>query len=357
MYLDYNSTIQPSREVLEAMILTEPLNPSSIHSYGRKARAILEEVRQKLMKIFHIPSGYRIIFTSSATEANNLLVRSFDQVFASAIEHPSILKNDIAGILPVTREGVVEVENLEVRPSQLHAIMLANNVIGTINPIQELAAKIQQEGGLLHVDAVQGPGKIAMNLTDLAADSYSLSSHKMGGPLGVGLLIYNPDKISLKALIRGGGQEYGLRSGTENIQAIKGFSLALDQLENRLQSMARVKSLRDWLEREILKTAPEIVIFGKGATRLPNSLALNMPGVKSEVQVAFFDSSGIAVSAGSACSAGRIDKPLVQLALGYSYDEASSSLRVSLGPENSQEEVKFFLQKWQELYQKSKNYD
>jgi cysteine desulfurase len=356
MYLDYNSTSKPSREVLEAMILTEPLNPSSIHSYGRKARAILEETRTKLSKIFRIPKGYRTIFTSSATEANNLFLNSCDKVFASATEHPSILKNDLAGILPVTREGLVDFEKLTISPFRVYAIMLANNETGVINPIKEIAEKVRKAGALLQVDSVQAPGKIALDLEALGADAYSISSHKMGGPFGIGCLIYNQDKISLKALIRGGGQEFGLRSGTENIQALRGFSVALDQLEVRLSSMKKIQELRDWLELEIKKTAPEIIVFGAGAPRLPNTLSINLPGVKSEVQVAYFDSHGIAVSAGAACSAGRVEKPLVQMAMGYSYEEAASSLRISLGPENRLEEIKFFLAKWQELYQKTKNY-
>jgi cysteine desulfurase len=355
MYLDHNATTPPAREVLEAIFLAEPLNPSSIHSYGRRARAIMEEARNKIIKLFKVPKGFRVIFTNSATEANNLIMNSFDEVYASATEHPSILGGKIKSLIPVTREGLVTLQ--EISEGSLYAIMLANNETGVINPIKEIAGKIQANKAFLHVDAVQGPGKIPLDLSELSADSYSISAHKLGGVVGVGLLIYNQDKIPLKPIMKGGGQEYGLRPGTENIPAIRGLSVALDLLEARLQKNQENQKFRDQLELEIKAIAPEAIIFGEGSPRLPNTLSITMPGVKSEVQVAFFDSHGLAVSAGAACSAGRVEKPSVQLAMGYSYEEATTSLRISLGPNNKEEEIKFFFTKWQELYKKTRNHD
>ena len=355
MYLDHNATTPPAREVLEAMLIFDPLNPSSIHSYGRKARAIMEETRNKIIKLFQVPKGFRVIFTGSATEANNLILNSFDKIYASATEHPSILGGKITNLIPVTRQGLVDLQ--EIAADSLYTIMLANNETGVINPIKKIAGKVRDGKAFLHVDAVQGPGKIPLDLSDLGADSYAISSHKLGGPVGVGLLIYNQETIALKPLMKGGGQEYGLRPGTENILAIRGLSVALDLLEARLQKNQANQKLRDQLELEIKKIAPEVIIFGEGAPRLPNTLSITMPGIKSEVQVAFFDSQGLALSAGAACSAGRVEKPLVQLAMGYSYEEASTSLRISLGPNNQKEEMKFFLANWQELYKKTRNHE
>ena len=201
---------------------------------------------------------------------------------------------------------------------------------------------------------MQAIGKIPFNWAEIAADAFTISGHKFGGPYGVGCLIYNPEIFKLKPMMLGGGQEYGIRPGTENVVAIHGMGVAVSAIEDRVMRMQRdIAPIRNYIEDQISTFCNEVIIFGKEATkRLPNTTSMTMPGVKSEVQVAFFDSHGIAVSAGSACSAGRVEFPHVQMSMMSSYEEASCTLRVSLGINNTIDEAKFFVEKWKELYTK-----
>lgn len=359
IYFDNNATTGVSEAVAKAMIevIQEPMNASSIHSFGRKARILVETTRQKVKSSLDVPKNFKVIFTGSATEANNLIINSTKsdgmKVFVSATEHPSILKTKIDRQLKVNENG--EVILSEIQDKGLYSIMLANNETGVIQPIKELLDAVRHAGSFLHVDAVQAIGKIPFSCSKTEADAFTISGHKFGGPYGVGCLIYNPDVFQLRPMMQGGGQEYGLRPGTENVVAICGLGVALSEIEARVVRMQRdILPIRNYIENEISSFCDSVVIFGKNSLkRLPNTTSITMPGVKSEVQVAFFDSYGIAVSAGSACSSGRVEFPHVQMSMMSSYKEASCTLRVSLGINNTMEEARSFVEKWKELYTKN----
>ena len=366
VYFDNNATVQPSQNVIEAMmeVLQRPLNASSIHANGREARRIIEKTREKLRNTLSIPQEYRIIFTSSGTEANNTVIESARtegyQIYASAIEHLSVMAMKPKYLLPVNQDGELCLDSLSKicqnneTSKAILSVMLANNETGVIQPITEVKKITDEQAILLHVDAVQGPGKINFKIDELGADVVTISGHKFGGPQGIGCIIYNTNTFKIIPLVMGGGQEYGLRSGTENIAAIHGLGIACNELENRTAKMHNeIKVIRDFIEKELITACPDAVIFGKNAqNRLPNTTSIMMSGVKSEVQVAYFDANGFAVSAGSACSASRVENPYVQTAMGYSYDEGSCALRISLGIDNTFEEANRFINKWVELYKR-----
>ncbi len=358
IYFDNNATTAPSDAVVKTMIelIQEPMNASSIHSFGREARNLVESARKKIRSFLGVPKDFRIIFTGSATEANNMIINSAKlndmKVFASSVEHPSILKTKVDEQLKVNRNG--ELMLSEIQEKGFYSVMLANNETGVIQPIKDILNAVRNVNSSLHVDAVQAIGKIPFNWAEIAADAFTISGHKFGGPYGVGCLIYNPEIFKLKPMMLGGGQEYGIRPGTENVVAIHGMGVAVSAIEDRVMRMQRdIAPIRNYIEDQISTFCNEVIIFGKEATkRLPNTTSMTMPGVKSEVQVAFFDSHGIAVSAGSACSAGRVEFPHVQMSMMSSYEEASCTLRVSLGINNTIDEAKFFVEKWKELYTK-----
>jgi cysteine desulfurase len=358
IYFDNNATTAPSDAVVKAMIelIQEPMNASSIHSFGREARNLVESARKKIRSFLGVPKDFRIIFTCSATEANNMIINSAKEskkkVFVSAVEHPSVLKAKPDKELQVNQNG--ELILSEIQENGFYSVMLANNETGVIQPIKDILNAVRNVNSSLHVDAVQAIGKIPFNCAEIAADAFTISAHKFGGPYGVGCLIYNPEIFKLNPLMLGGGQEYGIRPGTENVVAIHGMGVAASEIEERVVKMQRdILPIRDFIEDQISTFCNEGIIFGKDATnRLPNTISMTMPGVKSEVQVAFFDSHGIAVSAGSACSAGRVEFPHVQMSMMSSYEEASCTLRVSLGIHNTMDEAKFFIDKWKDLYTK-----
>lgn len=361
IYFDSNASARKSAGVLNAMLelQSEPLNPSSIHSYGRRARKVIEDARQKVAAAFKVPKHFRIIFTSSATEANNMVLHSIKatgiDVFISETEHQSVLKNGAGKFIPVNENG--ELNLSAVNSYGFYSVILANNETGVVQPMSDIVAKVRSTNSFIHSDAAQAAGKITFDCSIIGADAYTISSHKCGGPYGVGCLIYNPDVLNLRPLLIGGGQEQGMRAGTENVVAIHGFGVAMEEVHIRNIKMQKdVLPIRSFIEDAVCKQ--DVIIWGKNAKhRLPNTVSLTMPGVKSELQVAYFDSHGIAVSAGAACSAGRVDYPHVQIAMGADYEQASCTIRVSLGIENTIDEAKFFVQKWHELYNKYKNCD
>jgi cysteine desulfurase len=361
IYFDNNATTKRSVAVVNGVsdLLYEPLNASSIHSYGRNARNLVESARGKIASALCVPKGFRILFTGSATEANNMIIHSaklnYMRVFACKTEHPSINKIGIDKYLSVDVNGEVMLD--EIIDVGLFSVMIANNETGVIQPIKKVLERVKSIGSVLHIDAVQAIGKIPFSCSEFAADAFTISGHKFGGPYGVGCLIYNPNTIKVHQLMFGGGQEYGVRPGTENVLAIHGLGIAISEVDARVQVMQeKILPLKNYIESEIQDFCSEVRIFGKDAKeRLPNTISITMPSVKSELQVAYFDSHGIAVSAGAACSAGRVEFPEVQIAMMSTYEEASCTLRVSLGIENTMDEAKFFVQKWKELYSKNNN--
>ncbi len=352
-YLDHNATTPVRPEV--ARVMADALavigNPSSVHAYGRTARRWIEEARERAARLVGaLPE--QVVFTSGGTEANNLAIRGCgrERILVSAVEHDSVLGAvDGAERIPVDGDGVVDLDALERMlggdgSGTLVCMMLANNETGAIQPLRNVVERAHGVGALVHCDAVQAAGKIAVDVTALGVDLLSLSAHKMGGPQGVGALVVG-DGVPLTAFLRGGGQERRRRSGTENLPGITGFGRAAESAFHGFEAWSEIEELRDWLEREVRGTVPEARIFGERAPRLPTTTCLSMPGVPGETQVMALDLAGVAVSAGSACSSGKVAESHVLSAMGAGSD-AGCAIRVSLGWTTRAEDVDRFLEAW-----------
>jgi cysteine desulfurase len=346
VYLDYNATAPLRPEAREAMLaaLGEVGNASSVHGAGRAAKARLEAARRHIAGALGAQAR-QLVFTSGGTEANALALRLAGHlpVAVSAIEHDSVLAQAPDAVrIPVSRSGVVDVAALAalLTKPMLVSVMAANNESGVLQPIDEIALLVRTSGGLLHVDAAQALGKIDMN--GCPADFITVSAHKMGGPQGVGALVIKND-VAPEPLLRGGGQEFGHRAGTENIAAIAGFSAALDATAWQ----AEAARLRDRLEDML---PAESVLIARNTPRLCNTALLWMPGVAAVTQVMNFDIAGFAVSAGSACSSGKVRQSHVLTAMGYDADVAGESIRVSLGWDTGEADVLAFADVWRAAY-------
>jgi len=361
VYLDYNATAPVRPEV--ASVMAEALatvgNPSSVHGFGRAARAQLETARERVAALVGARPA-QVVFTSGGTEANNLALAGAGRgrVLVSGIEHDSVLKATAAETIPVDRHGVVDLAALDrllvTRPEPASvAVMLANNETGVLQPVVEAARIAHDRGALLHCDAVQAAGKIAVDFKALGVDLMTVSAHKLGGPAGVGALIV-ADHVHLSAQQRGGGQERGRRAGTENLAGIVGFGVAAEIAAGELGAMARLADLRDDLERLALAAVPGALLFGRDAPRLANTSCLALPGVSSEVQVMALDLAGVAVSAGSACSSGKVQASHVLRAMGADAATAGSAIRISLGWGSTAEDVGRFLEAWCALAARSR---
>ncbi len=353
VYLDYNATCQQRPQSIAAMQewLAIPANPSSAHSYGRAAKKQLEDARKIIAeKISAWPN--EIIFMASGTEANVTALRGFPErrLLVSAIEHSSVLKhtcND--NIVKVDSNGVVNFYDLEKKlaaseQTALVSVMLANNETGVIQPISAIAELCKKHGALLHCDAVQALGKMPVDFSLLGADMLSISAHKCGGPLGAAALVIK-NNLSIKPLLTGGGQELGRRAGTENIAAIAGFASTIEAID--LNSMKTLRGYMDIMETKMQSAGG--IIFGKDVPRLPNTTCVAMNSVSSETQLIDFDLNGYAVSAGSACSSGRIEKSHVLLAMGVDSALAGCTIRISTGWNTTPDEIEKFTDAWMKL--------
>ena len=360
-YLDYNATT-PARPAVAAA-MTEALaavgNPSSVHGFGRAARARLETAREQVAALVGARPG-QVIFTSGGTEANDLALTGTGRgrVLVSAIEHDSVLKATAGETIPVERSGVVDLAALErmlaAQPEPaLVAVMLANNETGVIQPAAEAVRIAHEHGALIHCDAVQAAGKITVDFPALGADLMTLSAHKLGGPPGVGALIV-ADHVDLASRQRGGGQERGRRAGTENLPGIIGFGVAAEIAAAELDAMAKLADLRDDLERRAAAAVPGAILFGRDAARLSNTSCLALPGLTSEVQVMALDLAGVAVSAGSACSSGKLQPSHVLRAMGADAATAGCAVRISLGWRSTAEDIERFLEAWCALAARSR---
>ncbi|WP_264718850.1 cysteine desulfurase family protein [Wolbachia endosymbiont (group A) of Lasioglossum morio] len=364
VYADYNATAPISENVKKSIfevLLKQTLNPSSLHKRGQEARKILQDARDNVRGAIGVSSDKEIVFTSGATEANNLVMRGIAGYLhiISAIEHPSILNSACNPyIIPVNQEGIVDFLELEKILSELKgnkaivSVMMANNETGVIQPVKEIAEIAQKFGAICHTDTAQSVGKIKVNMEDLGVDLLTLSAHKFGGVAGSGVLIFNKE-LAIEPIIIGGGQEKGFRGGTENIVAIAGLSAALQNIPDLLSKMDEVKELRDQLECELLNLASDIRIFGKNSKRLPNTSFIYMPGVKSDVQLMHFDLNHIAVSNGSACSSGKVEPSHVLLAMGATKEQAECSIRISIGPETKPQDIKKIVDCWYNIYKQN----
>ena len=364
-YFDWNATAPLREEARAAMVAALELtgNASSVHAEGRAARRLVEEAREKVASLVGAEAR-NVTFTGGATEANMLAltpsistageIARRDRLFMSAIEHPSVRSGgrfpaELVEELPVTGDGLVDLHALRkgiagaTRP--LVSVMLANNETGVIEPIREIADIVHTANGVLHVDAVQGPGRIDCRIGDLGADLMSLSAHKLGGPQGAGALIRRGDLHISEPLIKGGGQERGARAGTENVAAIAGFGAAAAMASIQADA-ARMTALRDRLEAGIKAATPQAVIFGAGAPRLPNTTLFAVAGIKAETAIIAFDLNGIAVSSGSACSSGKVQASHVLAAMGLEPPLARGAVRISLGWNTTEADVERLLSAW-----------
>jgi cysteine desulfurase len=365
IYLDYNATSPLRPEAREAMALTldRTGNPSSIHAEGRAARALVEKAREAVADLVGAKPK-NVVFTSGGTEANNAVLspatrrvggRDAESLLVSAVEHPSVLNGhrfrpETVECSPVDGQGRADVgwleEWLAALPGgcALVSLQVANNETGVLQPIQHAAEIVHRHGGLLHADAVQAAGKIPVDIGELGADALSLSAHKLGGPQGVGAVVFASDRIELAdRFIRGGGQERGYRAGTENVAGIAGFGAAAAAARAGIETeRARVATLTAALEGQLRRAAADAVVFGAGAERLPNTSAFAIPGLRAETALIAFDLEGVAVSSGSACSSGKLKRSHVLDAMGVDRGLAEGAIRVSLGWGSTEEDVNRF---------------
>lgn len=370
-FFDHNSTTALKPQVLEAMLpwLTQPSgNPTSRHVYGRNARDAMELARKEVAESVGVQAS-QVVFTSGGTEANNFAVKGITanlspaQLLISAIEHPCVTRpaQSLAwhdwkvGQIGVDSQGVIDLAQAEQAlktRTGLMSVMLANNETGAIQPIAELAALAKAHGALLHTDAVQAFGKIEVNMSTLGVHAMTISSHKIGGPVGVGALILDK-RVDIAPLLHGGGQERGLRSGTENVAGIVGFAqacqLAMQSLAARHDSVLR---LRQQLEAGLNTVGA--VIFSPNTERLPNTSFFAIPNIEGETLVTALDKAGFAVASGSACSSDSTEPSHVLLAMGVEPDLARGAVRVSLSESNTREEITQFLAALQQQVQRLK---
>jgi len=358
VYLDYNATAPVLSEVAEAVIaeINRFGNPSSVHGPGRQARAAVEEAREAVAALCNA-AAQNVIFTSGGTEANALALRGLkaagqcSAILAAGVEHPSVLAYVAdTDYVAVDSNGVIDLEKLEHELKRRNTpvvitLMVANNETGALQPIARAVELARHYGALIHCDAVQAAGKLPLDLRALGADSLSLSAHKLGGLKGAGALVLRGGR-EINADILGGGQERRRRAGTENVPGIIGFGAAARQVSILLADAPRIARLRDGLEAALWKALPQATVFGKDVPRLPNTSCIALPGVSSETQVMRLDLAGIAVSAGSACSSGKIAPSHVLLAMGVPEALAKSAIRVSLGTGTTQAEIDRFLEVW-----------
>lgn len=346
IYMDANATTPPSASALAALeaALRVTGNPSSVHGFGRAARGLVDRARVQVAQLVGAKAE-NVIFVAGGTEANNLALasRGTRPLIVSGIEHESVLKPAQAAgarVLRVGRNGQVDLDDLadalreEVQPAFV-SIMLANNETGAIQPVRQAAEVVHAAGGLLHCDASQAPGRIAVDMAALGADLMSLSAHKMGGVLGVGALVLKTD-LAITPMLIGGGQEKYRRGGTENVPAIAAFGAAAEEARN-VAHAPRLAALRDRLEAGL--AAFGIEALGKDAPRLPNTACVAVAGKSSETLVMALDLAGYAISAGSACSSGKVKPSHVALAMGLGEEIAKSAIRISLGWWNNEAEI------------------
>ena len=367
IYLDYNATAPLRPEARDSMLraLDLPGNPSSVHGEGRAARRMIDEARNLLATALGADPRY-VTFTSGGTEAANLVLtpslkdgagRVSDLIF-SAGEHPCVLEGhrfprDRVHRAPIDPQGRLDLPELEsllakIEGRALVALQAANNETGVLQPISEAAALIHRAGGLLVCDAVQSLGRMAASPLRLGADAIFVSAHKIGGPKGVGALVFARGDLHIEqALIRGGGQERGVRSGTENPAGVAGFGGAAAICAPDGGEMARLGRLRDGFETALKHCFSEAVVFGEGVSRLPNTSCFALPDLQAETLLIALDLAGFAVSSGSACSSGKVRPSHVLEAMGVRADLAKCALRLSLGWATRESDLERFCETFQ----------
>jgi len=376
IYMDHSATSPVDKEVLEAMIpyFSDSFgNASTLYSLGREARIAMESARKKVASLIGA-NPEEIYFTSGGTESDNMAIKGTvnrlrnkgNHVITSSIEHPAVdetckylEKNGFeVTYLPVGEEGIVKVSDLEAAIKDetiLITIMHANNEIGTIQPIAEIGEVANEKSIYFHTDAVQTVGKIPVDVNDLKVDMLSISAHKLYGPKGIGAL-YIRKGFRLDPLLHGGGHERGIRPGTENVPGIVGLGKACELAENKLETnLLQVTELRDRLITNVLGEIQESYLNGHPTKRLPNNANFRFTGIEGESMVLQLDSKGIATSTGSACSSKKLEPSHVLLAIGLKEVDAHGSLRISLGKENTKDDIDYAVKSIKEVVESLRN--
>jgi cysteine desulfurase len=360
IYLDHNATTALDQRVLESMLpwmQNQSGNPTSRHVFGRSARDAIEQARAQVAEACGAYAS-QVIFTASGTEANNFAVKGIaanqvgSQILYSAIEHPCVSRPAkamqqagwLSSEIGVDANGVLTIAQLQQQlqtPSSVVSVMLANNETGVIQNIAEIAEISRKAGAFMHTDAVQGLGKIPVNFTDLNVHAMTVSSHKIHGPQGAAALILDK-RVDIQPLLHGGGQERGLRSGTENIAAIVGFGLACElAIANLTHFNSHTQMLRSAFEHGLKSL--NTTVFSSNATRLTNTSFFALDGIEGETLVTALDRKGFAVASGSACSSDSTEPSHVLLAMRVAPDLARGAVRVSFGAHNTLQQVTDFL--------------
>ncbi|MFB0566983.1 MAG: cysteine desulfurase NifS [Candidatus Bathyarchaeia archaeon] len=365
VYMDHTAGMLVDERVLEAMMpcFTQKYgNPSSVHSFGNEARRAIDEARSKVAKLIGAEKKEEIVFTSGGTESNNLAIKGVayrnkdkgNHIITSSIEHMSVIntckhlskQGFEVTYLPVDKYGIVDIEALKKEITDktiLVSIMYANGEIGTIEPIKEIGEIAHSKGAFFHVDAVAAAGQVPINVQDENIDLLSLSSNDMYGPRGVGAL-YRKAGTRILPIIHGGGQERGLRSGTENLPGIVGMGKAAEITKAEMKTEAeRLSKLRDEFIKGILDSIPESYLNGHPTRRLPNNVNVRFSYIEGESLILSLDMEGIACSSGSACTSKTLDPSHALLAIGLAHEEAHGSLLFTLGKQNTEEDIKYVL--------------
>jgi cysteine desulfurase len=373
-YLDANAgapLLAPAREAVVAA-LRDAANASSVHAEGRRARRIIEDARSAVAgSVGAKPQS--VVFTSGATEAAALAlvprihtgagIARIRRLYVGATEHPAVLAGgrfpaSAVTRLPIERTGRIDIDGLR-RTLDRHdaaegpfylALMLANNETGVIHPVADAARLVKARGGYVFCDAVQALGRVHVDIVALGVDFLAISAHKIGGPQGAGALILADEAVRPEPLLTGGGQERRRRSGTENVAAIAGFGVAASLSDHHLREADRIAALRDDLERGVLAISPGAKLAGAGVARIPNTMLFALPGLPAETAVIAFDLEGIAVSAGSACSSGKVSASHVLEAMGEPAEVARGGIRVSLPVDAIAADVEAFLAAWRAIH-------
>lgn len=363
-YFDYNATTPTDSRVLEAMLpfFSDNFhNPSSFYRQAGDARDAIDKARENVAKLLNADPK-EIYFTGGGTESDNLAIfgvvsryrEKGNHIITSAIEHPAVLKSFEflakkgfeTTLLPVDKYGLVDPSDLEksIKDSTiLVTVMHANNEIGTLQPITQLAKIAHKKGIYFHTDAVQAVGKIPVDVKALDVDMLSFSSHKIYGPKGIGVF-YKKNKVKIDPMIFGGGHENGLRAGTENVPGIVGIGKAAElALLEMADEEKRIRPLRDKIQKGIIERIPEILINGDTDQKLYNTLNVSLRYIEGEAILAMMDHEGFSLSSGSACSSKSLDPSHVLLALGLKHEDAHGSLRISLGKYNTEDDVDHLL--------------
>lgn len=353
-YFDHNASapLRASARAIMIEAMDVVSNPSSIHAEGRAGRKYIETARRQIGETLDV-SPNQIIFTSGATEANNTILKGFSgqTILVGSTEHLSVLESGVNVItIPVDDQGLIDVNKLSSlmithRPHVV-SIMYVNNETGVIQPIEQIAKIVHDHGALFHCDAVQAYGRIPFTRASIDVDFITISSHKIGGPLGAGAIIFKP-QTNVPVLLHGGGQERRQRAGTENFIAIAGFGAASHEAVHSINDFEKLRSKREMIEENL--RASGCTIFGETAPRISNTISFAHPTKDSQTLLMALDMNGIALSSGSACSSGTIKPSHVLKAMNISPTLINNALRLSMGWNTTQEDIDFFLQIWDKV--------